>query len=161
VTVFGAEGPHNIQDHYSNTGTGVLHTVAGAMGQAGSNNLLGAGWPLLSLGPEHAATIAGDGFTKRQVKEFLFEHARFPLARLGAEYRRYQIERRGARDAPDTMLPIVRSAEDISVIVVGGAGKHSSWQPTFGDGTRPTRRVIARRDGTPLRRVADVRAGMR
>jgi hypothetical protein len=161
VTVFGAEGPHNIQDHYSNTGTGVLRTVAGAMGQAGSNNLLGAGWPLLSLGPEHAATIAGDGFTKRQVKEFLFEHARFPLARLGAEYRRYQIERRGARDAPDTMLPIVRSAEDISVIVVGGAGKHSSWQPTFGDGTRPTRRVIARRDGTPLRRVADARAGAR
>jgi hypothetical protein len=161
VTVFGAEGPHNIQDHYSNTATGVLRTVAGAMGQAGSNNLLGAGWPLLSLGPEHAATIAGDGFTKRQVKEFLFEHARFPLAALGAEYRRYQIERRGARDAPDTMLPIVRAAEDISVIVVGGAGKHSSWQPTFGDGTRPARRVIAARDGTPLRRVADVRASTR
>jgi len=51
VTVFGAEGPHNIQDHYSNTALGVLRTVAGAMAQAGSNNLLGRGWPLLSLGP--------------------------------------------------------------------------------------------------------------
>ena len=61
------------------------------------------------------------------------------------------------RDAPDTMIPIVRAAEDITVIVVGGAGKHSSWQPTFGDGTRPVRRTIARRDGTPLRRVADLR----
>lgn len=150
VTVFGCEGPHNIQDHFSNTGLGVLLTVAGAMGQAGSNNLLGAGWPLLSLGPEHAATIARDGFSKRQVKEFLFEHARFPLARLGAEYRAQQITHRGARDAPDTMLPIVRSPEDISVIVVGGAGKHSCWQPTFGDGTHPTRRIIARRDGTPI-----------
>ena len=157
VTAFGCEGPHNIQDHYSNTGLGVLRTVAGAMGQAGSNNLLGAGWPLLSLGPEHAATIARDGFSKQKVKEFLFEHARFPLARLGEEYRRYQIERRGVVDAPDTMVAIVRRPEDISVIVVGGAGKHSSWQPTFGDGTRPTRRPIARRDGTPLRRVADVR----
>jgi hypothetical protein len=156
VSAFGCEGPHNIQDHYSNTGLGVLLTVAGAMGQAGSNNLLGAGWPLLSLGPEHAATIARDGYSKRQVKEFLFEHARFPLARLGEEYRRYQIERRRAVDAPETMLPIVRAPEDISVIVVGGAGKHSSWQPTFGDGTRPTRRTIARRDGTPLRRVADL-----
>jgi len=159
VTAFGSEGPHNIQDHYSNTGVGILRTVAGAMGQAGSNNLLGAGWPLLSLGPEHAATIARDGFTKRQVKEFLFEHARFPLARLGPEYRRYQIERRGAVDAADTMLPIVRAAEDISVIVVGGAGKHSCWQPTFGDGTKPTRRLIARRDGSPLRRVSDLRRG--
>jgi hypothetical protein len=158
VTAFGCEGPHNIQDHFSNTGLGVLRTVAGAMGQAGSNNLLGRGWPLLSLGPEHAATIARDGYTKQQVKEFLFEHARFPLARLGREYQRQQIERWGAVDAPDTMLPIVRAPGDISVIVVGGAGKHSSWQPTFGDGTRPTRRVIGRRDGTPLRRVADLRS---
>ena len=156
VTVMGCEGPHNIQDHYSNTGLGVLSTIAGAMGQAGSNNLLAAGWPLLSLGPEHAATIARDGFTKRQVKEFLFEHARFPLARLGPEYRRYQIERRGAVDAPGTMLPIVRSPEDLSIIVVGGAGKHSCWQPTFGDGTRPVRRIIARRDGTPLASVRDL-----
>jgi hypothetical protein len=142
VTVFGCEAPHNIQDHYSATGEGVLLTIAGAMGQAGSNNLLGAGWPLLSLGPEHAATIARDGYTKRDVKQFLFERARFPLARLGADYRRMQVERRGAADSADTMLPIVRSADDISVIVVGGAGKHSSWQPTFGDGTRPVRRAI-------------------
>ena len=147
VTAFGCEAPHNIQDHYSNTGVGVLLTIAGAMGQAGSNNLLGRGWPLLSLGPEHAATIARDGFTKRQVKEFLFEHARFPLARLGPEYQRQQIEHWGAVDAPDTMLPIVRAPEDISVIVVGGAGKHSAWHPTFGDGTRPTRRTIARSRG--------------
>ena len=157
VTVFGCEGPHNIQDHYSNTGLGVLRTVAGALGQAGSNNLLGWGWPLLSLGPEHAATIARDGYGKKAVKEFLFEHARYPLAKLGAEYRAAQLKRHDVRDAPDTMIPIVRAAEDITVIVVGGAGKHSSWQPTFGDGTKPTRRVIARRDGTPAQRVAELR----
>jgi hypothetical protein len=144
VTAFGCEAPHNIQDHDSNTALGVLLTVAGAMGQAGSNNLLGRGWPLLSLGPEHAATIAREGFTKQKVKEFLFEHARFPLGRLGAEYRRQQVERHHVVDAPDTMVPIVRRPEDISVIVVGGAGKHSSWQPTFGDATHPTRRVIPR-----------------
>jgi hypothetical protein len=142
VTVFGCEGPHNIQDHFSNTGLGVLRTVAGAMGQAGSNNLLGRGWPLLSFGPEHAATVARDGYSKRHVKEFLFEHARFPFARLGAEYQRQQVERWQVVDAPDTMVPIVHRPEDISVIVVGGAGKHSSWQPTFGDGTHFTRREI-------------------
>jgi hypothetical protein len=143
VTVFGAEGPHNIQDHFSNTALGVLRTVAGAMGQAGSNNLLGRGGPLLSLGPEHAATIAKEGYSKQQVKAFLFEHARFPLQRLGLEYQRQQIERWGVVDAPDTMVPIVRRPEDISIIVVGGAGKHSCWQPTFGDGTHWSRRSIA------------------
>jgi hypothetical protein len=157
VTVFGCEGPHNIQDHYSATGLGILKTIAGAMAQAGSNNLLGLGWPLLSLGPEHAATIARDGYSKGDVKRFLFEHARYPLGLLGDDYRRMQVERRGVPDRADTLLPIVRAPEDISVIVVGGAGKHSSWQPTFGDATRPVQRLIGRRDGTPLRSVRELR----
>jgi len=55
------------------------------------------------------------------------------------------------------MLPIVQSPEDISVIVAGGAGKHSCWHPTFGDGTHPVRRTVARRDGTPIRLAADLR----
>jgi len=155
VTAIGCEGPHNIQDHFSYTGFGILKVIAGAMGQAGSNNILAGGHPVLSLGPEHAATIARDGFSKRQVKEFLFEHARFPLARLGEEYREHLIQR-GAKDALDTMVPAVRSADNVSVIVVGGAGKHSCWQPTFGDQTAPARRAITRKDGTPLRSVADL-----
>jgi hypothetical protein len=158
VTAFGCEGPHNIQDHYSSTGLGILLVIAGAMGQAGSNNILGAGYPLLSLGPEHAATIARDGYSKRQVKEFLFEHARYPLARLGDDFRRALVhQRRKMVDSPDTMVPIAREANDISVIVAGGAGKHSSWQPTFGDGTKPVRRIIARRDGTPVGTVGELR----
>ena len=145
VTVIGCEGPHNIQDHHSHSAAGILATIAGAMAEAGSNNLLHAGWPLLSLGPEHAATIARDGYGKRQVKAYLFEHARFPLGRLGAEYRRFQVEQRGVVDDPATMLPIADSPDAITVIVVGGAGKHSSWQPTFGNQTRPVVRPIARR----------------
>jgi hypothetical protein len=157
VTAIGAEGPHNIQDHFSYTGLGILKVIAGAMGQAGSNNILAGGHPVLSLGPEHAATIARDGFSKRQVKEFVFEHARFPLARLGEEYRTHLISR-GTKDAPDTMVPAVRSPDQLTVIVVGGAGKHSCWQPTFGDQTAPARRAISRKDGTPLKSVADLAA---
>jgi len=155
VTAIGCEGPHNIQDHFSYTGLGILKVIAGAMGQAGSNNILAGGHPVLSLGPEHAATIARDGFSKRQVKEVLFEHARFPLARLGEEYRKHLIQR-GAKDAPDTMVPAVRSPDSVSVIVVGGAGKHSCWQPTFGDQTAPARRQITRKDGSPLKSVAEL-----
>jgi hypothetical protein len=158
ITAIACEGPHNIQDHYSYTGLGILKVVAGAMGQAGSNNILAGGHPLLALGPEHAATIARDGFSKRQVKEFLFEHARFPLGRLGDEYRAHLIHR-GAKDAPDTMVPALRSADDVTVIVTGGAGKHSCWQPTFGDQTWPARRAIARKDGTPFSSVAEVVRG--
>ena len=156
VTVFGCEGPHNIQDHYSYTGLGILKVVAGAMGQAGSNNLLSGGAPILTLGPEHAATIARDGFSKKEVKDFIFEHARFPLGRLHHEFRKFLVDARKNPDRDDTMVPIVKSPEDITIIVAGGAGKHSCWQPTFGDQTRPAHRVIRRRDDTPLQRVADI-----
>src|SRR5262249_47628479 len=139
------------------TGLGVLKIIAGAMGQAGSNNLLAYGQPLLSLGPEHAATIARDAYSKQQGKEFVFEHARFPLGRLGGEYSVPNVERRAAVASPDTMLPIVKSPDALSVIVVGGAGRHSCWQPTFGDQTGPARRAIARRDGTPVKSVMELR----
>ena len=144
VTAFPCEGPHNIQDHFSNTGLGILLTIAGAMAQAGSNNLLDRGFPLLSLGPEHAATIARDGYDKPAIRAFIFEHARFPLGRLGDEYRSQQVTRHGVVDDPATMVPIVESPDAVSIIVVGGAGKHSSWQPTFGRQTRPVTVPIAR-----------------
>jgi hypothetical protein len=87
------------------------------------------------------------------VKEYVFEHARFPLGQLGEEYRRFQLTR-GHRDDPGTLLPIADSADHITIIVAGGAGKHSCWQPTFGRQTKPVRRAIARCDGTPIKRVA-------
>jgi hypothetical protein len=157
VTAVPCEGPHNIQDHFSTTGLGILHTIAGAMGQAGSNNLLDRGWPVLSLGPEHAVTIARAGYGKQAIREFIFEHGRFPLGRLGEEYRRMQIERHSVVDDDSTMLPIVESPDAISIIVVGGAGKHSSWQPTFGRQTRPVMRLIARRDAAGRRGSAKSR----
>ena len=115
------------------------------MAQAGSNNLLDRGWPLLTLGPEPAATIARDGYDKPAIRKFIFEHARFPLGRLVDEYRRQQVSKYPGVDDPASRVPIVESPDAISTIVVGGAGKHSSWQPTFGRQTRPVTREITRR----------------
>ena len=56
----------------------------------------------------------------------MLEHARFPLGRLGDEYRRQQVGKYGVVDDPASMVPIVESPDAISIIVVGGAGKHSS-----------------------------------
>jgi len=143
VTVIGCEAPHNIQEHYSNSGLGILQTIAGAMGQAGSNNLLRHGFPVLSLGPEHAATIARDGYTKQAIREFIFAHAVYPLAKLSDEYRAVLWELNGVAPDDDTAVArIVERPEDIGIIVAGGAGKHSCWHPTFGGFTKPVTRVI-------------------
>jgi hypothetical protein len=161
VTAIGAEGPHNIQDHNSNTGDGILRTIAGAMGQAGSNNILGHGNPVLTLGPEHAATIARDGYTKADIKRYVFENARFPVSRLGREFVEGVLSRLNSFEADDqsAMCRIIEQPEDLIVIVAGGSGKHSSWQPTFGSFTHPVTVPIARADGTLVRSVDELRRG--
>lgn len=147
VTVIACEGPHNIQDHYSISGLGVLTTMAGVLGQAGSNNILSSsGSPVVAFGPEHAHQVAVSGYTKADVKHFLWEHGRFPLDRLSAEWTEDgrvadRVESlTGRRDA----VPITTRPEHLQVIVAGGPGKHSCWMPTFGGDTRPVMRRLDR-----------------
>jgi len=151
VTLLGCEAPHNIQEHYSNSALGILQTVAGAMGQAGSNNILSHGRPMLSLGPEHAATIAAEGYTKESIRDYIFENARYPLIRLSPEFVEGLSQRNGVSlDDPRSAARITTNSEDLLIIVAGGSGKHSCWHPTFGNATQPVTRVIANRHGQPI-----------
>jgi hypothetical protein len=161
-TAIAAEGPHNINDHESITGEGILTMVAGTMATTGSNNTYYAGQPVLALGPEHAQTCAGDGFTKQKVKEWLFEHATLPLSRFSKE----GIERRFRRKlgdqyataSLDALVRQFQKPEDLVVIVTGGAGKHSSWVPTFGN-TRAVTRALKREDGELIKSIDELKRG--
>ncbi len=141
ITTWACEGPHNIQDHGSNTAAGILQTVAGAMGQAGSNNILGKGEPVLAFGPEHAETVAAEGWTRESVQEYLWEHARYPASKLSPEFLESVNIRMAGGVLPthsaDEWLPITDKPDEIHIIVAGGPGKHSCWMPTFGGMTRP------------------------
>lgn len=93
------------------------------------------GEPLFVLGPEHALTVAGSGWSKDDLKRALFAEARVPLSAFSAENR----ERFAAirpewfdRWPPETRVPIAARWQDVMVIVAGGAGKHSAFIPTFG-----------------------------
>ncbi len=142
VTVFGCEGPHNIQDHGSNTALGIMLTIAGSMSQAGSNNILSRGSPVLAFGPEHAATVAAEGWSREDIQDYVFENARYPLTELSDELFQV-IQEHTEQGVPvplferDAMAPIADNPESIHVIVAGGPGKHSAWLPTFGNMTRP------------------------
>jgi hypothetical protein len=151
VTVVAAEGPHNINDHESTTAEGILKMVAGTMAITGANDVYyDDAQPLVAFGPEHAATVAAGGFSKAQVKQFLFEHARLPLGKFSRENidRRFRVkfaERYATADL-DALVPIAQRAEDIGVIVLGGAGKHSAFIPTFGGTRSVTRALVNRKD---------------
>ena len=162
VTVFGAEGQHNINDHESITGEGLLKMAAGTVATTGANNLYFDGAPLFVFGPEHAATIARDGYSKADVKKYLYEHGRVPLGMLSEE----NIERRirqwpvfkgeYAEAGPERLIPVMKSPDNAYVIVLGGPGKHSAYIPTFG-ATQPVTRALKRRDGAFARSVEEFR----
>ena len=158
VTVLGAEGPHNINDHASVHGEGLLTTVAMSMRQLGSNNMSGRGGePMVVLGPEHAAQIAADGYTKDDVKRFLWERSRFPVQDAAEEWRRERLGGSGDGHEEGEWLSVATHWSRINVAVAGGPGKHSCWIPTFGGSTEAVMRRLERRDGSPLRSVDDFR----
>lgn len=159
VTVLACEAPHNINDHASIGGAGLLQTVAMSMRQAGSNNMggvasgTGRGNPLLVLGPEHAAQIARDGLTKADVKQYVWERARLATADWAEEWRTEdRLGRMRHLTGQDEYARLMDRPDDLDVIVAGGPGKHSCWMPTFGD-TKTIRRRVEHPDGTPVRSI--------
>jgi len=139
VTVLAGEPPHNINDHSGSTAEDILTIISGAISITGANNAYTGGETLLALGPEHAATIANDGFGKREIKEWLHRNARIPLERYTHET---MMER--FRKIPDGPVPMVVEPELLMIIVLGGPGKHSSWVPTFGGTTHSATKEIRR-----------------
>ena len=137
VTVIAGEPPHNINDHSGRSAEDILTIVAGAMAVTGANNAYTGGETLLALGPEHAATIAGDGFGKADVVDWLRRRALIPLERYTEDTLRERF-----REIPAGPVPMARGADDLAIIVLGGPGKHSCWIPTFGGSTRSVTRAV-------------------
>jgi len=141
VTVMAAEGPQNVSDHHSISALGILTTIAGTLASQGNNNMkMQIGEPSVILGPEHAKTIAKEGLSKKDVKEFLFQRARLPKSVFSKEHR----ENRFAHLPEDALLPVAQRAEDIIVFVAGGSGKHSMVTFTFGDTFSVTKPIESR-----------------
>ncbi len=142
VTVTAAEGPHNLNDHVSTHAAGILATIEGALTDMGCNNAYLYGQPTIAFGPEHAAILAADGYGKAEIRQFVFERVRLPRA----------LWQRGGMAGMfedlfphDTLVPIIKTPEDLLIIVVGGFGRHSCWLPTFGDTTRAVTKAIRRK----------------
>lgn len=144
VTVVGASANHNIIDTASQTPHGILTTIAGAMATIGTNDVIYGGEPFLAVCPEHAKKIAMGGFTKADVKRFLFYNARVSLARFSRENQEEirRMRSQWCRDTNEhTELPVATRPEEINVFVVGGIGPHSQYLATFGT-TRSVTKLI-------------------
>jgi hypothetical protein len=130
VTVMAGEAPHNINDHGSTSGDGIITTMAGTIGQVGANTIYGKGPYVLVIGPEHAATLARDGYTIESMQAALHERSKVHVDRVSKENQREYTTANRPRQGD--YYYIGRTPEDIHIMVAGGPGKHSAFIPSFG-----------------------------
>jgi hypothetical protein len=125
VAALAAEAPQVVVDARGRTARDILGTVARS-GEAIASHTQGAlGDTVLVIAPEHARTIGGDGWTKAQVREFVWEHARAEVD--------------GAR------VPKFREPANIKIVVAGGtAGRFSAWIPGWPFPNAPAGLVLKR-----------------
>ncbi len=134
VTLMCGESPHCITDNYNTDPHALLFGYADSMATLGGNNLSSQGEPVLVMAPEHAAYIARAGWSKADVKRYLFEKARKPWKHVGVRGKS-----KGPtfpvwvdRTNPDASVPILTHADALILIIGGGEGQKSMWIPTPG-----------------------------
>ena len=130
VTVLAGEAPHNINDHASTTGEGLLTTIAGTISQTGANVLSGDAPYIIVLGPEHARTIHRDGWTIQDMQEKIYTDSAVDVSRVSAEQRKFYETRTSYM--VNNRYHLSRNPDDIQILVAGGPGKHSAYIPSFG-----------------------------
>ena len=151
VAVLAADAPITVYDHRSRTAPDLLTTVAATMAVIENHAMTHWGDTLLVLSPEHASIVAGDGWTKADIRRFLFDTLQRPVRELvpgrhGGEGLPDHVLRKFADPAHDTTpIPKFRAPEHIKVLVAGGtAGRFSAVVPgwTFSKGSNLVLRRI-------------------
>lgn len=130
VTAISADGVVRASDLDSTTAEGVLTIFSQRMGGPSGPEAI------MVICPEHARIIAGDGYSKRDVKEFLWERAAYSLKELPEESFTQRVKRRpDLHLTRDSVLKVTDKPEDILVVVAGGDGSQSQYIHVWGQST--------------------------
>jgi hypothetical protein len=151
VFLIAAEPPHSVTNHVANDPQGILDSICSAMSTIAHNNAVSSGHCAVVLGPEHAQTIARHGWTRLDVRSYLWMYSGNPFSRIAFDHRYGKVYNRHLplwyRRDPDSRIPIVPSPDHIHLFVAGGeAGRFSAFIPGWGHMSSPVLRAI---DGSP------------
>ncbi len=160
VTVFGAEPSQHLDDMGSTNAQNLLWAMVNTMPGAGTRHFQEFGEPVICFGPQHARTLAEGGFSKNDVKRFIYEHSRLPIKKASPEtFRKINVVAapKWYTDLSDeACIPIAEKPEDITILVSGGAGTHSLFIPQQVN-VRSVTKPITFKDGTPVKSIKDFR----
>jgi len=156
VTVLCTEGPQNVVDHRHGTAEDILRAIAIASTSLAANN---AYWPcslLVALGLDHARIVAASGFTKDDIKWFIYENARNSLddIKRGGIVEIELNRPKSHYSSQGEMMPCVRNPEDVLVVTAGGSGPMSMIARPWGLSFAVHRPVVLK-GGNIAYRIAD------
>jgi hypothetical protein len=152
VAALAADAPLGVYDHQSRTAPDLLATIAASMAVIAHAKMTHWGDTLLVLSPEHARTLAADGYAKAEIRRFLFERLRRPVRDLvpgkdgGEGLPEHVLARYAHPESEATLVPKFRAPENIKIVVAGGtAGRFSAIVPgwTFPKSSRLVLKRIA------------------
>ncbi len=148
VTVMGIYPPVENIDHWSVTPEEHVnwwaHLVSGLTGVGGPCGPGTLEQPhIIGIGPEHAQTIAGAGWTKAQFQKSFWEKARIPLSAWPKGSPGFEVlgKMLGQTLTPETPIPITVKPDDLYTVIAGGTGKHSHFFAPF-PGCLPASKLI-------------------
>ena len=135
VSVFAGLSPTQVSNSLGNDPSTILNSFGDALFAAGP----GQGELVVVLCPEHVGYLRQHGWSKQQVKEFLFERSRRSVSEWVAAG-----GMEGGSEGGD-LVGVGRSPESFTLVVAGGpAGAFSSIIPLWGGGSNSqsvTRRI--------------------
>jgi peroxiredoxin len=145
LTLFAAEPPKGVSEHNARQGSEILRAVCRVLATSWTYRICSMFEALVILCPEHVKTLQRDGFSKAQVREFLFQNTGIPLKEYlrdngeGTQYTRFYQE--AVIDGEPHYLKFA-SPEQIKIVVAGGtAGKFSAVINSWATGPRGSQMV--------------------
>lgn len=139
VTVFACQSPYPVA--VAGSAERMLRVIAESIPITGMNHFHAAGQVLITITPRVAHVLAEAGYSREDVRRYLYDEARYDLTDLRrrgildaddqpadpvANYWGAEVvdDQPDTRELPDgTMLPICRSEHDIHVTLTGGTGQ--------------------------------------
>jgi hypothetical protein len=134
VTVFSCEAPHSVLSY--GTVKQILTSIVSSLSTLGSNNIHAMGETLLVLNPWQARQFKEEGWSKPEIRVYVWEHARARLADIKAvdalgiagQFWPKWVE----QDNADYLVPIAARPRDIHIMVAGGDTYFSAVCPGWG-----------------------------
>jgi len=146
ISLFAAEAPHGVSEHNARTARGVLKAITYALATVWSYRFCMGFEAMVVLSPEHVRTVHRDGFSKPDVRQFLFENTGVPLRCYqdadGGEGTQYRNMYHEITIDGEPCYQKFRAPESIKIVVAGGtAGKFSAVLGSWSAGPRGSQMV--------------------